>query len=436
MNIVMIGPFGLKLKSTMRERALPMARALRRRGHKVTVIVPPWDSPEDAGKSWRDEGVLVINTALPRLKGPLFHLQLTGDLVKLALQFQPEVIHLFKPKAYAGLAHVLLRSLKQLRRHNIKLAVDEDDWEVAWNEVHDYTAAQKRFFAWQEPWGLARADVVTVASKQLRYLVEKYRVPPRSIFYIPNGVRPIDSPLKVLKAHALWQEELLRVAAGVTDAAAKIPFPSKAFLDLDLRYKEFGNRIREQYDLFDRPIILLYTRFAEFELKTLLEVIYKVSRYMPAARWLIVGKGYFAEEKKLAQMARRRGVANKLIFVGWVPQRELPYYFEAANVALHLYQDTIINRTKCSVKLLDLMSAGVPVVATNVGQNAEYIVHRDTGLLVPPGDVNAIANTLVTVLNVQALQYVLGRAAARHVNRVFKWDNLVKLVEQAYTNDK
>jgi len=145
-----------------------------------------------------------------------------------------------------------------------------------------------------------------------------------------------------------------------------------------------------------------------------------------------VGKGYFGEEEELGRMARRKNVADKLIFTGWVSQQELPYYFDAANVALHLYEDNVINRTKCSVKLLDLMSAGVPVVATNVGQNAEYIVHRDTGLLVPPGDTEAMAGALVSVLNNEGAQYLLGRAAARHVNQVFKWDNLVKVIEQAY----
>jgi len=57
MQVVMIGPFGLTVKSTMRERALPMAKALVRKGHEVTLVVPPWDSPAEAGQTWSDEGV-------------------------------------------------------------------------------------------------------------------------------------------------------------------------------------------------------------------------------------------------------------------------------------------------------------------------------------------------------------------------------------------
>ena len=64
-----------------------------------------------------------------------------------------------------------------------------------------------------------------------------------------------------------------------------------------------------------------------------------------------------------------------MIPAGWVERSELPAYFGAAQVALYPYDDTLINRTKCSAKLVELMAAGVPVVASRVGQNGEYIQH-------------------------------------------------------------
>ena len=54
MNIVMIGPFGLQPKATLSVRALPMAKALVARGHSVTLLVPPWDHPADAGREWEE----------------------------------------------------------------------------------------------------------------------------------------------------------------------------------------------------------------------------------------------------------------------------------------------------------------------------------------------------------------------------------------------
>ena len=54
MRIVMIGPFGMRPRSTMSVRALPLAKALVERGHGVTLLLPPWQNPEDAGKAWDD----------------------------------------------------------------------------------------------------------------------------------------------------------------------------------------------------------------------------------------------------------------------------------------------------------------------------------------------------------------------------------------------
>jgi hypothetical protein len=136
MNIVMIGPFGLQPKATLSFRALPMAKALVARGHSVTVLIPPWDHPADAGREWVEDGVRVVNVPLPRQVPLLFHVLLTRRLVTRALALRPDVIHCFKPKAYAGLAHLILWWLRRLRftktlPPTVRLVVDEDDWEQA-----------------------------------------------------------------------------------------------------------------------------------------------------------------------------------------------------------------------------------------------------------------------------------------------------------------
>ena len=153
---------------------------------------------------------------------------------------------------------------------------------------------------------------------------------------------------------------------------------------------------------------------------------------LPEARWLVVGRGYFGEEESLARRARTEGLAEKLVFAGWVSPDDLPHYFAAANVAFHPYEDNLINRTKCSVKLLDLLSAGVPVVATRVGQNTETIWQGKTGLLIPPGRPDVAAQALIYVLTHPNVQQAFAQEAPRHVRRVFHWDTLAQKVEAAY----
>jgi glycosyltransferase involved in cell wall biosynthesis len=398
MRIAMIGPFGLRPKGTMAARALPLAQALAARGHAVTLILPPWNWPEDAGRTWEEGGVLIQNVALPPRLPLAGHALLTARLVRRALAWQPDVIHCFKPKAYAGLAAWTIYGLRRLGRTQARLVVDSDDWEGrgGWNEVEAYSGAQKRFFAWQERWGLTHCDAVTVASRALETLAWSLGVPPDRLFYVPNGF-----------------------SAGAGD---------EGHLG-----QASGQRAREALGLGDGPVLLLYTRFVEFRPDRPIQVLKRVVAAVPTARLLVVGQGLRGEEAHLLQAAQAAGVQDHVIYAGWLTGKALAAAFAAADLALYPYDDTLLNRTKCSAKLIDLMAAGVPVIADAVGQNVEYIVSGQSGVLVPPGDIEAMAAAAVELLcappNVRA---ALGQAAAQRVRRVFAWERLALEVERAY----
>jgi glycosyltransferase involved in cell wall biosynthesis len=385
MNIVTIGPFGLWPRGTMGARALPMAKALAARGHTVTVLLPPWQNPADAGKRWEEDGVTVENISLPPGVPGLFHLLTALRLVRRALALRPDVVHLFKPKAYSGLAHWMLARLPRARRP--RLVVDTDDWEGpgGWNDLADYSAAQRRFFTWQERWGLTHADAVTVASRALESLAWALGVSPRQVFYVPNGVAE------------------RQVASGKSQVC------------------------KSQV----APCILLYTRFFEFPVSRVVEVLGRVRERVPGARLLVVGKGLFGEEERLLRLARDAGLDGAVEYVGWVEPGSLPDHFARADLAIYPFDDTLVNRTKCAVKLLDLLAAGVPVVAEAVGQNREMIRHGETGWLVESGDVLAFADAVVRLLEDAPLRARLGQAAAHDVRERLAWGRLAETVEQA-----
>jgi glycosyltransferase involved in cell wall biosynthesis len=154
---------------------------------------------------------------------------------------------------------------------------------------------------------------------------------------------------------------------------------------------------------------------------------------LPQARWLIVGRGLENEDQTLQALLDRAGLGQYVHFAGWVPPGELPAYFAAANVAVHLYDDTLLNRTKCSMKLVDLLSAAVPVVADAIGQNCEYIQHSLSGILVPAEDDRAFAGALILLLQEPQTQQRLGQAAARHIQNNFTWSTLSQVAERAYS---
>jgi len=371
----------------MSVRALPLARALASRGYDVTLLLPPWDDPKRAGQQWQDAGVQVVNLPLPPGVPLFFHIWLTRTLVARTLALQPDVVHFFKPKAYAGLAHLVLWWLRRLGGVSMRLVLDADDWEQAWNERLPYPAVQKKLFAWQERWGLRHADAVTVASRTLENLVAALRpTQPVDIFYVPNGLPAASPPQPALTARA----------------------------------------VREKWQLEQAPVILLYSRFAEFRLKRVVTLVQQV-----AERWLIVGQGLYGEERALAQHLRLAGLQDYVRFAGW-PLSDLPACFAAADVAVYPYDDTLINRTKCSVKLIELLSAGLPVVADAVGQNSEYIEHGLSGILVAAQNDAAFSRAVVDLLRSPQQRQRLGQAAAQRVRNHFNWRQLAQVVERAY----
>ena len=383
----------------MSARALPMAKSLAARGHAVTLLLPPWQNPEEGGRRWEEDNVAVENIILPPGIPGLFHLLTALRLARRAMALHPDVIHLFKPKAYSGLAHWLLARLPRARRP--RLVVDSDDWEGSggWNEIGGYTPAQRCFFAWQERWGLTHADAVTVASRALEGLVWAMGIPPERVFYIPNGTE---------------QE-----ARGKKQGTGG-------------KRQGTGGKKQGARTLHPASCILLYTRFFEFPVSRVVEVLKQVQKRVPEARLLVVGKGFSGEEEELLELARKAGLTDAVEYVGFVEPETLPAYFAQADVAIYPFDDTLVNRTKCPVKLLELLAAGVPVVAEAVGQNREYICHTETGWLVPPGDVDSFAEAVTRLLEDAQLRERLGQAAARDVRERFAWERLAETIERVY----
>jgi glycosyltransferase involved in cell wall biosynthesis len=393
-NIVMVAPFGLSPKGTVKVRALPLAKALGARGHQVTLLIPPWDDPASSGMEWVEGPVRVVNAKLPPRIPILFHLLLSFRLVHRVLMLRPRVVHFFKPKAFAGLTHFFLWWMRRLGivSSGVVFVVDEDDWERAWNDLADYSVIEKGFFAWQEIWGLRHADRISVASQALVEMVQEEGVPARKIHYLPNG---------------WWRDSLA-------------DRPTRA------------DAVRMLWELDSTQNVLLFTRFVEFRLSRIARIVELLAETSAHAKLLIVGEGLRGEEAELDEMLDQAGLSKHTVFTGWVPSNQIQNYFAAVDVAIFPYDDTLVNRTKCSVRLIDMMAAGVPVVADAVGQNKEYIRDNESGILVPAEDDSAMAAAAIRVLEDGGLRSRLSAGASARIRDHFAWARLAQVAERAY----
>ncbi len=402
LRLAFVAPFGLQPKGTASARALPLARALVARGHTVRLIVPPWDdaSAPPGGRTTVDGGVTVVE--LPRPAGCAPGAGLLGwpsSLLRAALQARPDVVHVFKPKGYAGLAALGLAALRR------PWVLDTDDWEGrgGWNAQNAYSAPQRAFFQWQEQSLPRRAGAATAASRTLQTQLWGLGVPPGQVFYLPNGVD-----------HAKYDPWLAAAAdparRAVAAARAGLPYPTPP----------------------DAPVLLLYTRFVEFPVAWPLAVLEALAPTWPGLRLLVVGAGFAGEERRLQAAAAARGLGARVVVSGWAEGADLAALLALGTVALYPMRDTLVNRAKCPVKLLDLMILGRPIVAHAVGQVTEYLGHGRAGRLVVPGGAGGLAGGVADLLQTPEPAAALGAAAAARAWDSFAWSRLARQAEAAY----
>jgi len=183
MNVVMVGPFAFEPKGSVSARAFPIARALARRGHQVTILMPPYDNLEDSGRTWAQDGVRLEN--MPMRRNDAWHqITVPARMARRTAQLRPDVVHVFKPIGYSGLTAAYLRWFTQT-----PLVLDTDDWEGrgGWSDVNPYPVRWRRFFDWQERWVARHAHAVTVVSRTLQTQVWGFGVDPARVVYLPNG---------------------------------------------------------------------------------------------------------------------------------------------------------------------------------------------------------------------------------------------------------
>lgn len=387
----MIAPFAFTPKATVSARTFPMAQALVKRGHRVTILVPPYDHLADAGQKLERCGVQIHNLTLKKVMA-LTPLSSAWRLAAAARRRHPDVVHVFKPVGYAALAGMILHQTSSL-----PLLVDSDDWEGrgGWNSVNPYPWHWKRFFDFQERWLPPRSAVVTVASRTLQTQMWGMGIPPERVIYVPNCPGP----------------------------------------DLVARREQLDGSVREQVRRtlgFGSEPVAIYVGHMTLgdDLDLALHAFCRVRERIPEARLLMVGAGEGAE--RLRSLIAELDLERNVTLTGWIDHQQVPAYLAAADAAIYPYRDSLINRAKCSIKILEYMAMGKAIVTHRVGQNVEYLQHEQSGILVEPGNVSEFAAGLLAVLTDRALAERLGKAAAERVERQFSWTQRIVDVEQAY----
>jgi phosphatidylinositol alpha-1,6-mannosyltransferase len=137
----------------------------------------------------------------------------------------------------------------------------------------------------------------------------------------------------------------------------------------------------------------------------------------PALRYVIVGEG--PEREKLAELAREKGVAERVLFAGFQPDERLAAYYRACDVFI-MHNRALENDVEgFGLVFLEANACGKPVVGGRSGGAVEAVVHGVTGFLVEPNDAQGLVQTLRKLLGDSALRREMGMAGRRRAAEEF-----------------
>lgn len=287
---------------------------------------------------------------------PTFPLQLSRMLNVL----KPDVLHLHlpNPSCFAALANRRARALPWIVHWHADVSPEVPDWRLraAYRLYRPFEQAVLRH---------AHSIIVTSASyleasTALRAWREKVRV-------IPLGI------------------------AGVTESSATAP-----------RWP-FSGALR----------LLAVGRLSHYKG---FEVLIAALTRLPDAGMVLIGHGEEAERLRAA--ASRHGVQDRISFIPQMDDGAL----QAAYAAADLFVLPSLDRSEAfGLVLLEAMRAGLPVVASAIrGSGVGHVVeHERTGLLVPPGDAEALAGAIARLQADSGLRHSLGAAGRERWQREF-----------------
>jgi glycosyltransferase involved in cell wall biosynthesis len=373
-------------------------RHLARRGHRVTVVTPG-NSSMPPRESFDNVDVVRFPMELP--------VDLTyGRVAQTRVNFMGKVArvavmaHYLEAQFRATLAVAKERGADVIHAHwaiptgpaavsaarslGLPSVITMHGGDVYVNPEQGYDFPTRWYVRPALRWTLRKAGALTAITEDCRQHALRAGAPTRSMHVVFNG----------------------------TDLRRFSPAPAGAAAD-----PRFG------------PTMIFACRqlFPRKGIRFLIEAAAQLKARFPDLKVVVAGDGF--ERPDLIALAERLGIARDVTFLGWVANSDLPQYYRAA--ALSVIPSL---EEGFGIPAAEAMGCETAVVASDAGGLPEVVEHGVTGLIVPRGDANALAEAIGALLADPARRARMGRAGRERALRLFDWDRSAQQFEQIYAS--
>jgi glycosyltransferase involved in cell wall biosynthesis len=236
------------------------------------------------------------------------------------------------------------------------------------------------------------------------------------------------------RALARWQDRIITISHHLKRFCIEVEglppekiVPIHYGLDADafLRPRQSGKDVRQEFGIpSDAPLVGVVGRLTEQKgHRYLFQAFARVLEALPSAHLLVVGDGEL--RPALERQVAAAGLGQRVTFAGW--RRDVARVMAALDVLAmpSLWEGF-------GLVLLEAMAASRPIVASRVSAIPEIVTHGETGLLVPPKDVAALARALLNFLRDPARAKEMGRRGRERLAQQFTVDRMVEQIQAVY----
>jgi glycosyltransferase involved in cell wall biosynthesis len=138
----------------------------------------------------------------------------------------------------------------------------------------------------------------------------------------------------------------------------------------------------------------------------------------PAITFHVVGEGVFLE--RLRQHAASRGLADAVVFHGWVPYAQVPEFVGRCDVGVIPHLKTEHTDTTVPNKLFEFMACRKPVLVSNTVPMARIVHEHGCGRVFRDGEIDHCAESLLTLLD-PGERHALGQRGRQAIEERYNW---------------
>jgi len=210
-----------------------------------------------------------------------------------------------------------------------------------------------------------------------------------------------------------------------------VVFPNAVHVDRFKADSDARAQVRASLGMNVEPMVMFVGNFFHWhDVVTLLKAFARAWKTCPEARLVLVGDG--ERRREMMKQASGLGIDHAVKFTGIVPHAEVPRYMAAADIAVVPYPPMQQEMWLSPLKLFEYMSSGKAIVASAIGQIMDVIQEGENGLLVPPGDVTAMSNALIKLIQDPALCARLGDRAREQALQKYSWESYLSRLERIF----